>query len=237
MDRPKTGVTDHVTMDAVRLGRSLRVLRRRRGMSQASLGSAAGVSRETVSRIERGAAGTVRLDTLVEVAAALGAVVNVSVLWRGEALARLLDAAHADLVGRVVSRLGEMGWETAVEVTFARYGERGAIDVFGRHAATGAVLVVEVKSVIPDLQAMLGTLDRKARLAPHVAAERGWGRPTAVGRLLVVPGGRTVRRRIATHRTVLDIAFPDRGREVTRWLRDPRGRPLAGILAIPGDGR
>ncbi len=206
-------------------------------MSQASLGAAAGMSRETVSRIERGAAGTVRLDTIVEVAAALGAVADITIQWRGEALARLLDAAHADLVGRVVSRLGDVGWETAVEVTFSRYGERGAIDIFARHVATGAVLVVEVKSVIPDLQAMLAVLDRKVRLAPHVAAERGWGRPTAVGRLLVVPGGRTVRRRIATHREVFDIAFPDRRREVTRWLRDPSGRPLAGILAIPVGGR
>ena len=42
--------------------------------------------------------------------------------------------------------------------------------------------MVEVKSVVPDNQAMLHGLDRKVRLAPLIAAERGWvRRVTSVG--------------------------------------------------------
>ncbi len=227
-------------MDEVRLGRSLRALRRRRGWTQARLGAAAGLSRDTVSRLERGEAGAVRIDALTAIAGALGARVDVGIRWRGEALGRLVDAAHADLVDRTVALLTRSGWELRVEVTFARYGERGSIDVLARREA--ALLVVEVKSAVPDLQAMLSTLDRKARLATWVAEQAGWRGTSVVGRLLVLPERRTVYRRLAEHRAVVDAAFPDRGWTARRWLMSPttsNARPLSGIIFLPdarGDG-
>jgi transcriptional regulator with XRE-family HTH domain len=220
-------------MDPIRLGRAIRHLRRRRGWTQARLGSAAGLSRETVSRVETGEVGSLRIDTLVRLAAAMDVGVDIGLRWRGEALDRLLDEAHANLVERVVEMLAAVGWETAVEVTFSRYGERGAIDVLARHPAAGSVLAVEVKSVVPDLQAMLAGLDRKARLARFVVEERGWDRPTTISRLVVLPAGRTVQRRLATHRSTLASALPDRGASVRAWMRRPEGRSIAGILLVP----
>ena len=86
---------------------------------------------------------------------------------------RLLDASHARLVDVVVRRLRELGWDVAVEVTFSHYGERGSIDVMAFHPVRRALLVVEVKSVTPDMQAMLGGIDRKgATSAPVLARER-----------------------------------------------------------------
>jgi hypothetical protein len=143
----------------------------------------------------------------------------------------LLDEAHAAVVDLVVSRLRSAGWATVVEASFAIEGERGAIDVLGWHAATGSVAVVEVKSVIPDVQAMISTLDRKARLAPIVARERGW-RCGPVARFLFVAEARTARRRVSRHAAIFDAAFPVRGREAQAWLERPNGAPPSALVFI-----
>jgi len=93
------------------------------------------------------------------------------------------------------------------------------------------VLVVEVKSVVPDSQAMLHALDRKSRLAPEVAKARGWA-CSGVARLLVVGESSTSRRRISALGTTYSTALPMSGWAVRRWLRAPAG-PMAGLLFLP----
>ncbi|MBI2777920.1 MAG: helix-turn-helix transcriptional regulator [Chloroflexi bacterium] len=217
-------------MDAVRLGLAIRALRRRRSWTQAQLGRRIGCSDQTISRLERGQAGRVTLRQLERVLESLGARLLLRALWQGEELDRLLDAGHARMVDLVLELLGRLGWEAFPEVTFAIDGERGSVDVLGFHRATGTLLVVEVKSVVPDAQAMLAGLDRKARLGPRIAVERGW-RPLVVARLLVLPDDRTARRRIEALTTTLDRALPARTLAVRGWLRAPEGR-LAGILFL-----
>ncbi len=175
------------------------------------------------------------MQTLDRIAGALDARVSVRLLWRGEALDRLLDAAHAELVDRVLGLLDGLGWRVMPEATFNHFGERGSIDVLGWHPGTGSVLVIEVKSVVPDLQAMLSGVDRKARIAPLVARDLGWeaGR---VSRVIVLPEHRTTRRRIATHGATFALAYPSRTREVRRWLADPRG-VMNGIMFLPASQR
>ena len=145
---------------------------------------------------------------------------NLSLSWNGEALDRLLDADHAALVDLVASTLRRMDWNVAVEVSFNVGGERGSIDILAFHPKTGVILVVEVKSVIPDIQGTVFALDRKSRLALVIARQRGWhGR--SVGRILVVGDSRTSRRRVAEHATTFDTAFPARSVAVRRWLQEP----------------
>src|SRR5262249_47234141 len=207
-------------VDAIRLGRQVRALRRRRGWRQVDLGLAARLSRGRVSRVELGHADELTLASLEAVAKALGARLNVAPSWNGEGLDRLLDADHAALVEVVASTLRALDWQVAVEVSFNVRGEWGSIDVLAFHAATGVVLVIEVKSVVPDLQATLFTLDRKTRLALEIATERGW-RGRTVGRILVVADTRTARRRVDRHATIFDAAFPARTVAVKRWLKRP----------------
>ena len=109
----------------------------------------------------------------------------------------------------IVRDLTTAGWDAATEASFSIRGERGSIDVLAFHPVTSTVLVVEVKSVVPDVQATLVTLDRKTRLASEIARQRGW-RPARVGRLLVIRDDRTARRRIAAHETTFAGAFPIR---------------------------
>jgi len=188
------------------------------------------VPREVISEVERGILERVSMLDIDRVAAALGAQADLRVRWRGEHLDRLLDEAHAATVAAVVVRLERFGWATQIEVSFSIWGERGSIDVLAWHPATNALLVVEVKSVVPDLQATLHTLDQKARLSSEIAARFGW-RPALIGRLLVVAESPTSRGRVRRSAVVLDAALPDRGPRVRAWLRAPSG-PLHGLLFL-----
>src|SRR5436190_2162352 len=143
----------------LRFGRGLRVLRRRRGWRQADLALRAGISQSAVSRAELGRVGGLSVSALKTLADALGAQLDVRLRWQGEGLDRLLDREHAALVEQFVRRLRQHQWEVAPEASFSIFGERGSVDVLAAHRPTGALLVVEVKSVIPDVQAMLVALD------------------------------------------------------------------------------
>jgi len=218
-------------MDPVRFGLAVRALRRHRNLTQAELADRARVSQSAVSRAERGDAWTLTLRTLERIAEGLGARASVRLFWHGEELDRLLDAAHAGLVEQVIRILRANGWEIVAEATFNVYGERGSVDVLAFHPLLGALLIVEVKSVVPDMQAMLAAIDRKSRLGPKLAAERGW-RVRSVSRLLVLPDDRTARRRLVDHAATASLALPLRTAAVRRWLAHPVG-PMGGVLFLP----
>lgn len=218
-------------MDVIRFGLGIRALRMRRHLTQEQLASAARVSSSAISRIERGQSDAVTVRTLERVAAVLGARIETRLLWQGEGLDRLLDARHATLVDYVLGLLRAAGWDVASEVSFSIYGERGSIDIFAFHRATGSLLVVEVKSVVPDLQALLAGLDRKGRLARQIAQERGWIGVTSVTRLLILPNDRTARQRVHQHAATFQSALPAGNTEVRRWIRHPAG-VMNGILFV-----
>jgi transcriptional regulator with XRE-family HTH domain len=220
-------------MTPVAIGRALAALRQRAGLRQADLARRVDIGQSSVSGVERGDLGAVSVRTLGRLLGELGAELVLSVRWQGGELDRLLDRAHAELVERVARRLAALGWEVFVEVSFARYGERGSVDVLGWHAGTRTVLVVEVKSEIAGVEDTLRRHDVKVRLAPHIAFERLGERPAQVARLLVLPDTSTIRRRLLEHDSTFGRTYPVRGRAVTRWLARPDGA-MAGILLERG---
>jgi transcriptional regulator with XRE-family HTH domain len=217
-------------VDTIRFGLQFRGLRLHNDLRQQDVGGIAGLSRAVISRIERGLIDNLQVRWLDRAAAALGATIEIRLRWHGEQLDRLLDEAHAAIVDRSVSILRATGWEVAVEVSFSIWGERGSIDVLAYEPSKRTVLVVEVKSVVPDSQATLRDLDRKVRLAARVAADRGW-EVGLVARLLVVGDSATSRRRVERLGATYEAAFPMRGRAVTHWLRAPDG-PMSGLLFL-----
>jgi transcriptional regulator with XRE-family HTH domain len=219
-------------MDQVRIGQMVRALRRRLDWRQIDLAQRARLSQTMVSRVERGDLRGVPIEVIERVVNAVGGRLRVDILWRGEGAARLLDQAHSDLVERVVRLLEAAGWRTAIEVSFRIGREMGSIDVFAWHPARHAILVTEVKSVVPDEQQMHAALDRKTRLAPLIARERGWT-ASRVGRLLVVADSGTARRRVAAHAASFAAILPARGHAVRAWLRDPVEPRFAGLLFLP----
>jgi hypothetical protein len=190
----------------------------------------AGTSRWSVAEVEAGRGDRLSLERLIAIIAALRGYLSVRIMFQGEGMDRLRDRKHAAIVERMVGRLEAEGWEVATEVTFNHFGERGSIDILAFHPDSGTVLVVEVKSVVPDVGGMLAAIDRKVRLAADVARNRGW-RAEHVARLLVLPEQSTARRRVADHQTTFANAFPARNVDVNAWLRSPT-TPLSGLIFL-----
>ena len=163
------------------------------------------------------------------VAAALDIRVDLVPRWRGGDLDRLLNRAHSRLHESVARMFRDElpAWSLAPEVSFAIYGERGVIDVLAWHPGRRALLVMELKTDVVDINELLGTLDRKRRLARKIAADRGWD-PVSISAWLIIQDSRTSRRRVEAHAAMLAGALPDDRRAIRLWLRDPIGS-VAGL--------
>ena len=210
-------------MDDMRVGAAFRAVRLRRRWRQEDVALRAGVARSLVSDIERGHFGSTPLWRVRAIAAALDIRIDLILRWRGGELPRLLNARHSALHESVASRFEQLGgWHFAPEVSFSIYGERGTIDILAFHPASGSLLVIELKTEIVDVNDLVGTLDRKARLGRGIAADRGW-QARSVSRWVIVSSDRTNQRRIEAHRSMLRAAFPSDGHAVRRWLAHPAG--------------
>ena len=212
---------------ADKLGRIVRMLRIRQRLTQVALAAKAGVSRRTVSLVERNRADELPLRVIDAIVNALGARLDVRLFWHGPELDRLLDADHAALAALLKPRLESWGWIVRVEVSYSRFGERGRIDLLAWHPLTRTLLVVEVKTDLVDIQGLLGSVDAKARLAVHVSRDIGWDVRSVVPAITFLED-RTVRNRLAQLDTLFD-RYELRGRAALAWLRRPSGVPRGAL--------
>ncbi len=219
-------------MDRVRIGSTFRAIRIELRLRQADVAARAGVSQQTVSRVERGKFGPIAADTLCAVAEAIEADLSLSLRWRGPKLARLLDRRHARLQNRVAGLLADAGWEVHAEESFNLYGERGSVDILAWRPECQALLIVEIKSELVDLQDTIRTLDVKTRVVPTVVRRSHSWRPDSVAAVLVLPDAKVHRNAAAAHAALLGAALPARTRAVRRWLESPSGS-LRGIWFVP----
>ena len=205
-----------------RVGASVRAVRVKRGWTQERLAQAARVSRPTITRLERGHVEGMQVGTLVAVAKALDMRISISARWRAGDLDRLLNGAHSQLhesvAGWFATDLPE--WILVPEVSFAVFAERGVIDILAWHPGRRALLIIELKTDIVDVNELIGTMDVRRRLARTIARERGWD-PVTISTWAIVAGGRTNQARMTAHRSMLRNAFPVDGRSMRRWLRAP----------------
>ncbi|HEY5486434.1 MAG TPA: helix-turn-helix domain-containing protein [Candidatus Limnocylindrales bacterium] len=220
-------------MNDAQVGSVLRAVRIRRGMTQSTVAEAAGVSRAVVWLVERGGFEGTSLRLIRRVSGVLGVSVEFEPRWRGAELAALLDERHAGMVRTVVVRLTAAGWHALPEHTFNVWGERGSIDVLAWHPIHRALLNVEVKSRLADLQDVLSKIDRKRRLAPTLARELGW-KPLSSGTLLVLPDETWARNAVTRFGPVFAAALPIRTGGVRQWMKRPDGE-IRGIWFLVND--
>ena len=194
------------------------------------------MSQPSVSRMERGHLGSMRFDDVRRVAAVLDIRIDVYARWRAGDLDRLLNAKHSELHELVARWFADTlpDWVLAPEVSFSIYGERGVIGILAWHEATRSLLVIELKTAIADVNELLGTFDRKKRLAAQVARDRGWDAATVSG-WLIVSDTRTNRRRLDAHIAVIRNALPSGTWAVRRWLRRPKAA-IAAMTVWPAAG-
>jgi hypothetical protein len=85
------------------------------------------------------------------------------------------------------------------------------------------LLVIELKTELVEINALMGRLDQKRRLAVEVAKDRS-SDATAIAAWVVLAEGRSNRRAVATHHTTLRTKFPVDGRTMRAWLSHPHQR-------------
>lgn len=182
------------------------------------------MSQALVSMVERGHLDAMSLRMLRRVAAVLDIRIGFAARWRASDLDRLLNARHSELHELVARWFADQlpEWVLAPEISFAIYGERGVIDILAWHGPTRSLLVIELKTAVADVNELLGTADRKRRLAAKVVSDRGWNALT-ISQWLIVADSRTNRRRLDAHMTVIRNAFPAGSWAMRRWLRRPTG--------------
>jgi hypothetical protein len=199
------------------------MLRIRQGLTQAELSVAASVPRSVIGLVEGGRLARCRLRSIRAIAAALDCEITMSPRWRGGDLGRLLNARHAAMHEALAGRFAPLdAWVIEPEVSFSVYGERGVIDALAWHQTSGSLLVIELKTEFVDINELMGSVDRKPRLATGVGRDRGW-RVERVSAWVAIADGRTNRRALARHRLTLRTKFPADGHALGAWLRHPEG--------------
>jgi transcriptional regulator with XRE-family HTH domain len=214
-------------MNDLRFGAAIRAARVRRGWRQTDLAKGAGVGATTIARIEAGRVDGIPVGTLRKVAHSVEIRVELLPRSRAADLDRIVSARHSALAEEVVAWLRRLdGWVVRPEVSFSIYGERGIVDLVAWHQVRQALLTIELKTEIVDVGELLGTFDRKRRLAREIVRDLQW-RPAIVSTALIVGDGMTNRRRIRAHAATFSAALPVDGRTFRRWLLDPVGEVRA----------
>lgn len=126
-----------------------------------------------------------------------------------------------------MARLTAAGWQILPEESFNERGERGSVDVLAWLPEPRALLIVEIKTEIVDLQDMLHSLNVKRRVVPGVVSASLGTRPMSIASVVVLPSHSTHRRAVAEHSALLHAALPARTCEINQWLARPVG-PLRG---------
>lgn len=195
-------------------GREIRLARIGVGLSMRAVAPAAGVSRTTVWRIERGKATEVPLSSLSRVAAAVGLEASLRLFPAGDPIR---DAAHVELLGRLRARINtDLRWRT--EVPLPIVGDRRAWDA--TIAGLGFVIGVEAETRIRDLQAVSRRVNVKRRDGEldHV--------------ILLISDTRANRIALRLGEADLREAFPVSQRACLRALREGRDPGGSSIIVL-----
>ena len=208
--RPVSESKEDRWMDDGQIGRLLRAVRLRRNLRQVDVARQVGVHQGVISDLELGRLQSVGLATARRVARVLDVRLVVNAFWHGGEGDRLLDRAHATLVEHVISALRAADWQVMPEFTFNVFGDRVSSTSSPWHPMERILLIVEVKSILTDLQNLLAALSRKPRVVPRAAGEQlGW-RPRHVAVLVVAAGTHGNRAIVARHASTFDSALPSR---------------------------
>jgi transcriptional regulator with XRE-family HTH domain len=193
------------------LAREIREARVAAGLSQASVGRAAGLSRSRVSRIERGIVARVPLLTLSRLLGVLGLELSARAYPAGQPLR---DRAHLHLLERLRSHLHpSIRWQA--EAPLPLPGDKRSWD---------HMLLCGAKRVGVDVETRCGDLQALARRA--MTKHRDGGTDSF---LLVLSDTRWNRRVVREHADYLASVFPLTGKDALRALeegRAPEGNAL-----------
>ena len=234
------------------VGRAIRDIRRLIGWPQRDLGCRVGQTQGWVSRVENGRIDDLTFDSAERLLGALGArlVVSVDAPYLGDRR-RQLEPAHSHMSAHVARHLSRLGWLVATEVEIGGNRSRGWIDILAYHPEAGVLLVIELKTEIHDLGAIVRHATWYEREAWQAARRHGW-RPRMANSCLLLLATEANDDRARANREALDLEFPGRaedleaivgGQDVSgsgkRYVAmvDPRSRRRVWLRPLRIDGR
>lgn len=202
------------TRFARELGEEIRRARIANGLSQSSVGAAAGISRAQVGRIERAELSELALEQICCAGLAVGLRLGARLYPDGDAVR---DEAQLRLLERFRMTLPP-GTAWATEVPFPLPGDRRAWDALIR--LSGRRAGCEAETRLADVQALERRLALKAR-------------DGAVDLLILVVADTAHNRAVlGREREALRSLLPLDGRDVRRALREHRLPEASGVIVL-----
>lgn len=196
-----------------RLAQEVRRSRRRRRHTQAQLGSAVGLSRSTISALERGQGASHTLDTWQRIGVALGRPVEVRLA--PDALAEPADAGHLAIQELVLRVTRTAGYHGSFELPTRPAEPWRSVDVGPRDDRRRRLLLIEYWNAVVDVGAAARMTARKQAEAEQLAAAFGGDAPYAVSCCWVMRATRRNRELVARFPAVLSSRFPGSSK---RWI-------------------
>ena len=195
--------------------REIREARVAAGLSQATVGRAAGLSRAAFGRMERGEHARVPFEYVARAARVVGLEASLRLYPAG---APVRDASQLRLEADLTAVLGD-GLSYRAEIPLPIAGDLRAWD--GLISGPRAMAFAECEMRLGDVQALLRRLEAKLRDDPR-------------SRILVlaVRDTRHNRAALAEHREVLRALLPLDSPAILRALRAGRVPPASGLLVL-----
>lgn len=207
------------------------------GWSQDELADLSRTSQTKIHRMETDKRAAFDLDTLDRVMVQLGLRVTLEVDGIHVAERReQRDAVHAAIVAVLARRLRRAGWEVATEVATGGTAPTGWIDLIAFRASDAALLVIEVKTAIPDVGALQRQVGFYEREAPWAARRMGWLPETSAVAVVCLDSAQ-VRDTLERNRSHLVAEFPVTPDRLVAWVRGPGTPAPAGKAMLTMDMR
>jgi transcriptional regulator with XRE-family HTH domain len=201
----------------LQVGEDIRRLRLDAGLTLTELGSATGIHRSHLARIEAGVA-TPSLEALVAIGVALGA--DLSLRYFAGAGPRLVDRFQAPMIEGFVRSL-DPRWSVRLEVPVLSPA-RGVVDAALVDRVTPVALAAEFQSELHRVEQQIRWNTEKADgLANRLAEEAIGGPAPVVSRLLVLRSTTTIREIGRRYEATLRTAYPARTGDVIEALTTP----------------
>jgi hypothetical protein len=210
-------------MDDAQFGTRVRAVRVKQRKRQVDVAIAARVRVDDVVYVEKGRLDALAMGVIRRVLGALDMSLELRPKWQGVELDQQMGGAHDALQAAVVAFFDRLeDWVVVPEVTYAIFGDRGAIDILGWHARTRTLLIIELKTLLVDAGEVVRKSDERTRRASEIASERGW-HPKSIARWLIFTDTTTNRRSVRRHEPILRPLSELDGRAMHLWLRRPTG--------------
>jgi transcriptional regulator with XRE-family HTH domain len=216
----------------VALAAAIRSSRLRASWTERELARRLNVSHGAIHRLETGDLAFANLRLVSAAFKLLG--IRWSLDANGPGLADRVDQrdrVHAQCVEYVVRRLRSLGWTVRTEVEIGGGRSRGWIDILAFRPADGAIMCIEVKTVIVDAGRILRSLGWYSRSSWQAARAEGW-RPRSVRPALILLATAESDARLQAQHSVFRASLPGDARELGAWAAEPAAPVPRGSISM-----